>query len=105
MMGAYCAQQPEEIVHKWKNIGIMMGLAFQIQDDIFDVTLTQEQFGKSISDEKNNKVTSVTLLGIEQAKECMKKLYSSVKASIQQMPDFDSSEVLRLLESIETRNK
>ena len=105
MMGAYCAQQPEEIVQKWKNIGIMMGLAFQIQDDIFDVTLTQEQFGKSISDEKNNKVTSVTLLGLKQAKEFMKELYSSVKASIQQMPDFDSSEVLRLLESIETRNK
>ena len=105
MMGAYCAKQSEEIVQKWKNIGIMMGLAFQIQDDIFDVTLTQEQFGKSISDEKNNKVTSVTLLGLEQAKECMKELYSSVKASIQQLPDFDPSAVLRLLESIETRNK
>ena len=41
-----------------------VGLAFQIQDDILDVTSTQEVLGKPIhSDEKNEKSTYVTLLG------------------------------------------
>ena len=45
-----------------------MGLAFQIQDDILDVTSTMQVLGKPIkSDEKNNKTTYVTLRGLEQA--------------------------------------
>ena len=52
-----------------------IGLAFQIQDDILDVTSTQEELGKPIhSDEKNNKVTYVTLFGIEEASAQVKKL-------------------------------
>ena len=47
-----------------------IGLAFQIQDDILDVTSTLEVLGKPIgSDEKNEKTTYVTLEGIENAKE------------------------------------
>ena len=46
-----------------------VGLAFQIQDDILDVTSTMEVLGKPIgSDEKNHKITYVTYEGIEQAK-------------------------------------
>ena len=49
-----------------------MGVAFQIQDDILDVTSTVEVLGKPIhSDEKNEKTTYVTLLGIENAKEAV----------------------------------
>ena len=41
-----------------------IGLAFQIQDDILDVTSTEEELGKPIhSDEKNHKTTYVTLMG------------------------------------------
>lgn len=46
-----------------------LGLAFQIQDDILDVTGTQETLGKPIgSDEKNQKTTYVTLMGIDRAR-------------------------------------
>lgn len=46
-----------------------IGLAFQIEDDILDVTSTSEELGKPVhSDEKNHKVTYVTLFGIEEAK-------------------------------------
>ena len=46
-----------------------VGLAFQIQDDILDVTSTMEVLGKPIGcDEKNHKITYVTYEGIEKAK-------------------------------------
>ena len=52
-----------------------IGLAFQIQDDILDVTSTEEELGKPVhSDEKNNKVTYVTLFGIEEASRQVKEL-------------------------------
>ena len=47
-----------------------VGLAFQIQDDILDVTSTLEVLGKPIgSDEKNHKATYVSFEGLEKAKE------------------------------------
>lgn len=47
-----------------------VGLAFQIQDDILDVTGTQEVLGKPIgSDEKNHKITYVTYEGLDKARE------------------------------------
>lgn len=52
-----------------------LGLAFQIQDDILDVTGTQEALGKPIgSDEKNHKTTYVTLEGLENSKKEVEKL-------------------------------
>ncbi len=52
-----------------------LGLAFQIQDDILDVTSTQEVLGKPIgSDEKNQKITYVTLEGLEKSKKDVEEL-------------------------------
>lgn len=54
---------------KIEKIGSCIGLAFQIQDDILDVTSTTDELGKPVhSDEKNEKTTYVTLRGLEQAK-------------------------------------
>ena len=48
--------------------GYNIGFAFQIKDDILDVTSTQEVLGKPVlSDERNNKTTYVTLYGMEKA--------------------------------------
>lgn len=55
---------------KLEKIGRYIGLAFQIQDDVLDVTSSQEELGKPVgSDEKNHKTTYVTLEGIEKAGE------------------------------------
>ncbi len=52
-----------------------VGLAFQIQDDILDVTSTTEVLGKPVgSDEKNNKTTYVTFAGLEKAKNDVSRL-------------------------------
>ena len=60
----------------WKDLssiqqmGSCLGIAFQIQDDILDVTSSQEELGKPVgSDEKNHKTTYVTLEGVKQAGE------------------------------------
>ena len=75
MIGAVLAGADEEAVKKVETIAKNVGIAFQIQDDILDVTSTVEVLGKPImSDEKNEKTTYVTLVGIEKAKEYVESL-------------------------------
>lgn len=67
MTGAILAGADEQQVAVVEEAAGNIGLAFQIQDDILDVTSTDEELGKPVhSDEKNNKVTYVTLFGIEE---------------------------------------
>ena len=105
MIGAILADQPKKIIEQWHSIGISLGLAFQIQDDILDVELTSEEFGKSNSDARNDKKTSVTLLGKEKSIEIMNQLYQQVKNDVSKMDDFQSKEFIRQIESIEKRRK
>ncbi len=105
MMGALLAGKNDETVRQWHEIGISLGLAFQIQDDILDVELSSEEFGKSNSDEKNDKKTSVSLLGLEQSKELMISEYEKVKQSISEMHDFNGEKLISFIESVEKRRK
>ncbi|PNV61226.1 farnesyl-diphosphate synthase [Clostridium sp. chh4-2] len=69
MIGACLGGADEEQLMNVEKMAAAVGLAFQIQDDILDVTADQEVLGKPVlSDEKNNKTTYVTLEGIEKAK-------------------------------------
>ena len=68
MTGAILAGADEQQVAVVEEAAGNIGIAFQIQDDILDVTSTDEELGKPVhSDEKNNKVTYVTLFGIKEA--------------------------------------
>lgn len=74
-VGAILAGASEGEAARLEEVAARVGLAFQIQDDILDVTSTLEVLGKPIgSDEKNNKATYVTFEGIEKSKEDVKKL-------------------------------
>ena len=69
MIGAVMAGASEDEVKKMEEVASLVGVAFQIQDDILDVTGSEEELGKPVlSDEKNNKTTYVTLKGLEKAK-------------------------------------
>ena len=75
MIGAVLAGASDEEVAKVENIARKVGMAFQIQDDILDITSTNEILGKPVhSDEKNEKTTYVTLAGYEKAKEEVERL-------------------------------
>lgn len=68
MIGAVLAGADEESLSAMEQIAADVGFAFQIQDDILDVTSTPEVLGKPVhSDEKNEKTTYVTLMGAGEA--------------------------------------
>ena len=75
MAGAVLGGADEEQTALIEKAASAIGMAFQIQDDILDVTSTSQELGKPIhSDEKNHKTTYVTLMGIEKASQQVKKL-------------------------------
>ncbi|MCQ2520046.1 MAG: polyprenyl synthetase family protein [Lachnospiraceae bacterium] len=69
MIGAVLGGASEEDTKKLMEVGSDIGIAFQIRDDILDIEGDFEQFGKPIgSDNENNKLTYVSLYGMEKAK-------------------------------------
>ena len=67
--GAHLGGATDEQLLALTRFAELIGLAFQIEDDILDVTSTEAELGKPIgSDEKNHKSTYVTLFGLEGAK-------------------------------------
>ena len=87
MIGAILGGATAEEVAVMECIGRRVGVAFQIQDDILDVTSTMEVLGKPIgSDEKNNKVTYVTLVGLEKAQAEVERLSKEALELVDTLP-------------------
>ena len=87
MIGAILGGAKAEDVEIMEQIGRKVGVAFQIQDDVLDVTSSMEVLGKPIgSDEKNNKVTYVTLVGLEKAQEAVERLSKEALDLVEQLP-------------------
>lgn len=75
LIGGILAGADESAIEKLQKVAYNIGMAFQIQDDILDETATFEELGKPIhSDEKNEKVTYVTLHGIDASKKEAERL-------------------------------
>lgn len=87
MIGAILGGASKEEVAIMEQIGRKVGVAFQIQDDVLDVTSSMEVLGKPIgSDEKNNKVTYVTLVGLEKAQEEVARLSNEAIELVNGLP-------------------
>ncbi|MEE1248794.1 MAG: farnesyl diphosphate synthase [Lachnospiraceae bacterium] len=79
-----------------------IGLAFQIKDDILDITSTMEVLGKPIgSDEKNNKATYVTYEGLEKSKEDVSRLSKKAVESLQSLSVTNEFLIQLILELIQ----
>lgn len=89
-IGATLAGAGQDAIEKLEKCAYNIGIAFQIQDDILDVTSSLEVLGKSVgSDEKNHKLTYVTMHGLEESAKQVEEL---------------SKEAVRLLRSFPRHN-
>ncbi|MCI8835475.1 MAG: polyprenyl synthetase family protein [Ruminococcus sp.] len=96
MIGAVLAGAAKERISVLESIAGDVGLAFQIQDDILDVTGTEETLGKPVhSDEKNEKTTYVTWKGVKAAREEVELLSQKAVKELQTLePQDDYLEML-----------
>lgn len=105
MIGAILAGADEKDIQKMEQIGYNVGIAFQIQDDILDVTSTFDELGKPIgSDAENGKETYVTLKGLEESAKDVKRLSEEAMALLDTI-DGEKDFLMDLLQSLITRKK
>lgn len=97
-MGCLCGGGSPEQLQAAGTYGLALGLAFQIIDDILDVTSTSEQLGKPAgSDAEEQKQTFVTILGIEKARERAAALTEQAYAELDRFPASAAVDFLRAL--------
>ena len=83
LMGAICANATDSERQALNSFAQQIGLAFQVQDDILDVTADTKQLGKPAgSDEKLDKSTYVKLLGVAAAKTYAQSLFDAAKNAV-----------------------
>ena len=88
LVGAILAGASKEEQDIIAQVAGEIGLAFQIQDDVLDVTSTMEVLGKPIgSDEKNNKATYVTYEGLDKAKQDVERISVTAVERLSSLPE------------------
>ena len=101
MIGAVLGGADREQTALMEQTASDVGLAFQIQDDILDVTSTREVLGKPVGrDEKNEKTTYVTLKGLSAAKEQVEFYSRRAETALRSLPvrnRFLNELILRLI--------
>lgn len=110
MIGAVLAGGDEEAVNAMEQAAYNIGIAFQIQDDVLDVTSTTEVLGKPVgSDEKNHKLTYVSLKGLEQSRKDVKRLSEEAIAILTAYSQAEGNQenlfLIELTQSLITREK
>ncbi|MDM8156237.1 polyprenyl synthetase family protein [Amedibacillus dolichus] len=101
LCAAWLGDHPQDI-EVLQQIGERIGLSFQIQDDILDVTRSRQELGKSTSDEKNHKSTYVSLLGIEASQALADRYYEEAMQQIKGL-HADTQELLSFLKELKDR--
>lgn len=105
LIGAVLAGADVKEQTRISNVAQKVGLAFQIQDDILDVTSTLEMLGKPIgSDEKNQKITYVTYEGLEKSKKDVERLSKEAIFELEQL-EHENSFLTALLNYLIQREK
>ena len=105
MIGAILAGASSDEVSRVEQIAAKLGLAFQIQDDVLDVTSTLEVLGKPVgSDEKNNKATYVTFEGLGKAVSDVERISKEAEEQLDDL-GYDDAFLKELFEYLIHREK
>ena len=105
MTGAILAGASQEEIAQIEKAAYEIGIAFQIQDDILDVTSTLEMLGKPIgSDAKNHQTTYVTLKGLEESRKEQQELSLHAIETIRNI-GYSNDFLMELVTSLITREK
>lgn len=105
MMGAACGAVSPVATQSLSDYGAALGLAFQVVDDILDVTQDSEVLGKTAGkDQDANKPTYVSVLGLEAARALAQQLRAEAKAALAASGLADVSHLSLLADSVVERD-
>lgn len=105
IIGAILAGASPDEISRVEQIAAKLGLAFQIQDDVLDVTSTLEVLGKPVgSDEKNNKATYVTFEGLDKAVSDVERISKEAEEQLDDL-EYDDAFLKELFEYLIHREK
>lgn len=105
MIGAILAGASPDEISRVEQIAAKLGLAFQIQDDVLDVTSSLEVLGKPVgSDEKNNKATYVTFEGLDKAVSDVERISKEAEKLLDDL-EYDDAFLKELFEYLIHREK
>lgn len=104
VMGCIAAGASPEQISAAKSYAHSVGIAFQLIDDVLDVTSTSEELGKPVgSDAGHNKTTAVSLIGIDKTKQEAQRL---TDVAISALSEFDNNTfLLKLTDKLLKRSK
>ena len=98
------ARLDENLQKQLKTVGELIGLAFQVRDDILDVTASFEEIGKTPQkDLQAEKSTYPALLGLDEAKVFCNRTLDQANEKldvISQLVDFDKEPIVKIVESL-----
>ncbi|MBQ7246618.1 MAG: polyprenyl synthetase family protein [Lachnospiraceae bacterium] len=103
MIGAILAGACDDDVEICRQIGLDLGMAFQIRDDILDIISTEEELGKPIgSDEKNGKITYATIHGTAESERAVAAYSGEAIKLLEKLPG-DKEFFRSFIKKLETR--
>jgi farnesyl diphosphate synthase len=105
LMGAACGSTTPMAWQALADYGDAVGLAFQVVDDILDVTQASETLGKTArKDIDNNKPTYVTVLGLDAARRQARELHEKAQAALQRSSLADTRWLAELADRVVDRD-
>ena len=108
MCGAYLAGADDAVVAQLDEAAYAVGFAFQVQDDILDLVGDEQLLGKPLhSDDKNHKVTYVTLHGMDAAKQYVEEMSEKAIRILENIKAWDEgakTDMIALVKSLINRD-
>jgi len=90
LLGGFAAGADDALINSLRTYGEKIGLAFQVVDDILDITSTTEELGKDQgSDASRGKMTYPALFGLEEARERAAELVHEAKTALSRASNKD----------------